>query len=1136
MTPQYFSIIYTKYSLKKLTNVKNHILSFLFLLLLCNEAFAQKRVLVFSKTAGFHHNSIAAGEKFFFELSKKQGFTVDTTTNSDKFNEDNLKNYSAVIWLNTTGDVLNPAQQAHFERYIQAGGGFVGIHAASDTEYDWTWYNELMGGYFNGHPGNPNVQNGKMVTLDKAFPATAHLPETFERKDEFYNFKSLQKDKLHFLVKVVESSYKEGKMGDFHPMAWYHEYDGGKSFYTNFGHTDESFSEPLMMEHYWGGLKWAMADKLDYSKAHSMMPPEENRFERTILIDNLDEPTELAIMPNGKVIFAERKGLLKMWNPQNNVTKVVARMPVYTKFEYGLMGVGVDPQFEKNNWIYLFYTPNETREDTKDQFLSRFVYDNEKDTVVMTSEKVVLRFPVKRIECCHTGGSIDWDGEGNLFLSSGDDTNPFASDGYAPIDFGKGREGWDALRSSGNTNDLRGKILRIKPTDNGSYTIPKGNLFPEGTGKTRAEIYVMGCRNPYRIAVDKRNGYLYWGDVGPDAGKANPDRGPDGIVELNQARKAGFFGWPMFTGNNFAYNQYDFEKKVSNPKFNPEKPINNSPNNTGLVDLPPTQKAWIWYGYGDSKEFPMVVKGGANPMAGPVYHYDDYLNDPKKFPKYYDGKFFAYEWMRDWIIPVSMDKEGNYKGMESFMPNSKFNHPMDMAFSKEGHLYVLDYGLNWFAQNEEAVLSKIEFNPGNRRPVAKVSSNKKNGALPLTIAFSSAGTMDYDKDVLTYSWKFGEGLPLSTEANPTFTFQKAGIYDVVLTVKDVAGNAVTQTVRIKAGNTEPKVDIALKGNKTFYFDKKPIKYKVNVTDNEDGKIKKGINPTDVVVNINYLEGFDKTVIEQGHKGNSVFAVGKRLMELSDCKACHSMDKKSVGPAFLDIATKYQRSAANITLLATKIINGGGGVWGEQAMAAHPQISNSDAKDMADYILSLKDKQVQTSLPVSGKYEPLAHMGKKDGAYLIQATYTDKGGNDIGPLTNSQTLALRSPKMKAIDFDDKKAMSKFNVPEAGGDIAVATEDGSYISFNDIDMTGIKALSIMEGVRPGSTAGGKTEIRVGSPTGTLLGEMSIFEPMTAPVKVRLTKTVSGLQKLYFVFKNPKNEGKPLMSITTIEFLTE
>lgn len=1111
----------------------NPILLMLFLFVGASSFAQQRRILVFSLTKGFHHNSIKEGNQFFIELGRKQAIGVDTTTDATKFNEANLKNYAAVVFLSTTGDVLNTAQQADFERYIQAGGGYFGIHAASDTEYNWPWYNDLMGGYFASHPGGrvSNVQKGKMITLDKTFPASAHFPDTFEKTDEFYDFKSLKKDILKFIVRVDESSYEMGKMGDFHPMAWYHEFDGGKAFYSNFGHTPETFSEPLITEHFWQGLKWVMADKLDYTKAKSMRSPEENRFERITLASNLNEPTELAVLPNGKVIFVERKGAVKVWNPVTKKVKVAGQMPVYTKFEYGLMGVGADPNYEKNHWLYFYYTPDETREVTKDNFLSRFEYDDKKDTVVMSSEKVLLRVFVKRDECCHTGGSIDWDGKGNLFLSTGDDTNPFASDGFAPIDFQPGREGWDALRSSGNTNDLRGKVLRIKPQDNGTYTIPEGNLYPAGTEKTRPEIYAMGMRNPYRISVDKRNGYLYWGDVGPDAGKADPKRGPDGIVEFNQARKPGFFGWPIFTGDNFAYNHYDFAKKESGEKYDAAKPINDSPNNTGLRELMPATKAWLYYGYGVSKLYPEFGKGGANPMAGPVYYSEDHTKNPKRFPSYFDGKFFAYEWMRDWIYLVSMDKDGNYQGMERFMPNTRFYHPMDMAFSKDGRLFVLDYGMNWFAQNEDATLSVIEYNPGNRKPVITMAADKKAGAAPLAVAFSSAGTLDYDKDALKYSWNFGKGLPVSTQANPKFTFTKPGEYNVVLTVTDAAGNKSSQSTIIKVGNAEPTVNISVKGNKTFFFDNQKIAYDVKVTDKEDGTLAKGIDPEDVVVNINYLEGYDKTMLEQGHKENMNFAAGKRLIDLSDCKACHSVDKKSIGPAYIDVAKKYRRGQTAINQLAEKVIKGGGGVWGEQAMAAHPQIPMSEARDMVDYILSLNDTR-KASQPVTGAYDAAAHKGKKEGAYIIQATYTDKGGKVIGPLTTSRSLALRSPKIKAVTFDESKGVSKFTVEQLGGDVAAATENDSYIAFKNIDLTDIKTIIIGAFSQKGMTVGGTVEVRLGSPTGTVVGTAEVQEASMAPLKIKVD--TAGEQNIYFVFKNPKAEGKPLFAVNTIEFV--
>lgn len=220
----------------------------------------RKRVLVFSLTKGFHHNSIVQGNAFFMAAGKANGFDVDTTTDASVFTKENLSKYAAVVWLNTTGDVLNEQQQAAFESYIRSGGNYAGIHAASDTEFDWPWYNSLVGGYFASHPGPKNVQDGKVIKLDKQFSAVSHLPDSFYHKDEFYDFKSLKSDSLHFLLRIDESSYQQGKMGAFHPMSWYHYFDGGRAFYSAFGHTAESFGDPLISEHFLRGLLWAMGD------------------------------------------------------------------------------------------------------------------------------------------------------------------------------------------------------------------------------------------------------------------------------------------------------------------------------------------------------------------------------------------------------------------------------------------------------------------------------------------------------------------------------------------------------------------------------------------------------------------------------------------------------------------------------------------------------------------------------------------------------------------------------------------------------------------------------------------------------------------------------------------------------------
>lgn len=1094
--------------------------------------FAQtpKRVLVFSKTMGFRHASITAGKIAVAKLGAENSFGVDTTENAALFTDANLKKYSAVIFLNTTGNVLNDAQQVAFERYIQAGGGFVGVHAAADCEYDWPWYGQLVGGYFDGHPSNPNVQEGEAYVTNANHASMVGFPARWKTKDEFYNYKQMPKD-LVILAKIDEKSYREGKMGDNHPIAWYHDYDGGKSFYTGFGHSDYNFYDAIFLKHLLGGIQSVLASSLDYSKSK----PEENRFTKTILGEKFYEPTELAVLADQRVLFAERHGDLKLYHPKTNKIKVVGKIPVYDKFEYGLMGLNIDPNFKENKWVYLYYSPVANANGDTAQRLVRMKYDDLKDTLLAATEQVLLRVPVKRNDCCHTGGSIAWDKKGNLYLSTGDDVNPFQSDGYGPIDGRDGRAGFDGRASSSNTNDLRGKILRIKPnTDNtAGYTIPEGNLFPSsqyGQG-ARPEIYVMGNRNPYRIAVDQRTGFLYWGEVGPDAGENKDSRGPRGHDEVNQARQAGYFGWPLFVADNRAYNEYDFDKKTSGPTFDPTKPINNSKHNTGLQELPPAQKAFIYYPYADSPEFGAIVgKGGRNAMGGPTYYYDDYAESNVKFPRYYDGKFFAYDWMRDWINPVTMTKEGDFVSMERFMPSNKFAHPIDMQFANDGSLYVLEYGNNWFAQNDDAKLVRITYNGGNRPPLAAASVDKKVGAAPLKVAFSSKGSLDYDEDAIKYEWSFGKGLPKSALPNPTFVYVKAGVYTATLKVTDALGNSSTQNVEVRVGNDVPKVEIAVKGNKTFYWDKQAVDYEVNVADKEDGTLANGkIKAEDVMVSIDYLEGFDKTMLAQGHQMNTSLSTGKRLIDLSDCKACHGIDNKSVGPAYRDVAKKYKGAFEIEGKLSDKIIKGGGGVWGEQAMSAHPQISKDDAKEMVRYILSLANEQEKPKYAAKGSYT--TENKAKAGSYVISASYTDKGKGKIGPISSSESIALRPAKVKANSYDAAKEHMNYKVGD--NEVVVAIAPKGYFMFKDVDLSGVGSLSAFAIASNPQVQGGILDIRTGSATGPVIGTMDIKFGTMGSISTPIQKT-DGKVDLYFTFhKDAPEAGKALFAIDWLQF---
>lgn len=212
------------------------------------------RILVYAKTRGFHHNSIAVGLVALQKLGAENGFAVDTTTDSSYFVPKTLKKYAAVVFLSTTGNVLNDAQQAAFEKYIQSGHGFVGVHAATDTEYDWPWYNQLVGAYFKSHP---KQQEAVLNIVDDTHISTKYLPKQWKRFDEWYNFKSIQPG-LNVLITIDEKSYTGGANGDPHPMAWYHDFDGGRAFYTELGHTDESYKDPMYLQHLLGGIQYAM--------------------------------------------------------------------------------------------------------------------------------------------------------------------------------------------------------------------------------------------------------------------------------------------------------------------------------------------------------------------------------------------------------------------------------------------------------------------------------------------------------------------------------------------------------------------------------------------------------------------------------------------------------------------------------------------------------------------------------------------------------------------------------------------------------------------------------------------------------------------------------------------------------------
>ncbi|MDG4824128.1 PQQ-dependent sugar dehydrogenase [Asanoa sp. WMMD1127] len=553
-------------------------------------------------------------------------------------------------------------------------------------------------------------------------------------------------------------------------------------------------------------------------------PPATNLFEKVKLDGgtSMGEPIELAVAPDHKVFYINRGtssggGQVRLYNPATKATTVALTLALDARFEDGLIGITLDPGFATNRWLYLFYSPAQS---TLVNRISRFTFNAGTNVIDPASEDMIIEWPTERRLCCHSAGSMTWDTAGNLYFAVGDNTNSGGdSAGMAPIDERTSRDAqYDAQRTSGNTNDLRGKINRIKPQANGTYTIPSGNLFAQGTAGTRPEIYVMGVRNPYRIWVDKKaNNTLYWGEVGPDAGATIANRGPAAYDEFNRATAPGNYGWPYCGGPNVAYNDWDFAANAPRGWFpcgGTTGPVNNSPRNTGLQQLPPTKPALVWEQHGGSKEWPALDNPGGcgSPNHTEVYHYDPNLVSDVKWPQYYDNKWLISEYCRNWIKEVQFNNGNPSTGtptvIEPVLAGMQLVHPIDMEFGPDGSLYLLEYGNGYFSGDVAAGLYKINYVAGGRAPIAVASANRDNGLAPLQVTFSSAGSTDPDGNPLTYQWDFdNNGTVDSTAANPTYTYTTVGDKRARLTVNDGTGRSGTTLLPIVVGNNRPTVTL-----------------------------------------------------------------------------------------------------------------------------------------------------------------------------------------------------------------------------------------------------------------------------------------------------------------------------------------
>lgn len=808
--------------------------------------------------------------------------------------------------------------------------------------------------------------------------------------------------------------------------------------------------------------------------------PEDNRFTPVPVTPPgaLDEPMMFQVLQDESVLIIERAGALKKWDAVAGTVLTIGRLDVFTQSEQGLVGLALDPNFTSNGWIYLYYAPA----DVSEFWLTR--WELRKDSLLENTRKVLLKIPSDRESTSHTGGGMTWDKSGNLYLTVGNNTGNSL---YSQTDERPGRTQFDDQRGAANTNDLRGKILRIHPEPDGTYTIPAGNLFPVRTDKTRPEIFVMGNRNPWRPSIDSETGFLYWGEIGPDA-DSDTEMGPMGYDELNQARGPGFFGWPYFIGENKAYPMYDYLANKLGAPQDPNKPFNRSTHNTGLSELPPAQPAFISYPYRPSEKFPLVGSSSRCAIGGPVYHRADFANAVRPFPEYFEGKWLAADLSRFWIMSIETDEAGNYGGMERFVPTYHPRQPIDIKFGPTGDLYVLEYGGNTANSPIESRLVRIEYNAGNRKPSVFILADRTGGSVPLNINLSSEGTVDYDGDALTFEWLIASTSDTlkANGAQATFRLEKPGTYTALLTVSDGKGMSNGASLALVAGNEPPKVALTIEGNQSFFFPSTPVKYSVDVSDPEDGSIGKGISAQAVAFSIDYLsEGFDYAALMIDHGKDSRYAIARGLIAQSDCRTCHHEVTKGLGPSFTQIATRYAATPKASEMLAGKIRNGSNGVWHmETAMPAHPTISAANAHVIANYILS--QGRMEKSLALRGAYAPsgLPTDDNGRGSFVFRAAYTDRGAAALPALFAEDVKILKSPRLLPTMAEVQQGVIRDQLDEY---TFVTARPGSHLAFQQIDLTGVTEIRVQPNWHLYDIyKGGTIEIRLGSERGTLIGK--------------------------------------------------
>ncbi len=843
--------------------------------------------------------------------------------------------------------------------------------------------------------------------------------------------------------------------------------------------------------------------------------PDPERFEREILAPSAHDALQLEVLDNGDVLFAEFEGELKLWDAKTGVVHPVGKLAVHAAGEVGLLGLAIARDFQVSGHLFTLFCPESAPGTMR---VSRWTCTRGK--LLPDSEKILLSWPYDTEHVFHMGGGLWMDAKSDLYVGTGDNChwNP-----GLPVDSRPGRKNWDAQRSAANSRDLRGKILRIHPLVNGGYTIPDGNLFPGGQ-EGAPEIYCMGLRNPFRISVDDTSGTLFIADVGPNV-LPELQINPSGYEELNATRAAANFGWPYFVGPNEALPLFDFERNRPLGVQQPQSPKNESPNNTGVQALPPARGALLWYSNLVSRDFPTVGSGGRTLMTGPVYRYSTANPSQIKFPEFYHGRLFLFEWMRNWIQTAQTDSPKFVP--EPFLASWNLRRPIDMKFGPDGALYMLEYGDQWW-KNSDSRLVRIVYRRGNRPPRARITAQENAGVPPFHFQMDATASSDPDGDPLQYTWTVNGQKTDSHTAQFHHSFDQAGSFEVAVTVSDPAGASSVAKETVHVGNGRPVVRFQQPVHGSFFDWNDNIPYSLRITESDGDSP----NPGTALV-----RGEFRGRRFAGDAESGASDPGLSQMRGSTCFSCHQIETTSAGPAYRTVAMKYKNDAGALERLSQKVLSGGTGVWGQLPMPPHPQHTPDQIRQMIAWVLALGNDGTAPVPGAQGVYrapqKPGENIRANEGVLILTAAYTDDGrGGTFPRLEGKDTVVLHSRRKKAALYDINHGMAYVEQVEGEMGIVGHFKNGTHILWKDLRLQGIQRAKFRAGCF-GKT-GGRVELRAGSPEGPLIASIDVpptgegaFRELSAPLF-----PTEGLLDLCVVARCP--EPDTVLGLNWVEFL--